>query len=64
MTFVPIPCDAEALTGFEGTVRFSLSLRMKGKGHPVQWASATKNPAERNAIEVPVSISNEIRKAR
>jgi hypothetical protein len=64
MTFVPIPCAAEALAGFEGTVRFTLSLRMKGKDHPVQWAIATKNPAERKAIEVPVSISNELRKAR
>jgi hypothetical protein len=56
--------DAEALAGFEGTVRFTLSLRMKGKDHPVQWAIATKNPAERQAIEAQVSISNELRKAR
>jgi len=64
MTCVPIPCDDEALSGFDGTVRFSLSLRMKGKDHPVQWAIATKNPGERQAIKVPVSMSGEIRKAR
>ena len=51
-----IPCDRTALAGFKGAVKFTLSLRMRGKTAPVQWAIATCDPASRKAIEVPVVL--------
>jgi len=47
-----IPCAKTALSGFKGTVKFSLSLRMRGKTASVQWAIAARDPAHRRAIEV------------
>jgi hypothetical protein len=51
-----IPCEPVALAGFKGTVKFTLSLRMRGKTAPVQWAIATSDPARRKVIEVPVAL--------
>lgn len=53
MYYAAVPCDKRALKGFNGTVRFTLAVRMKGKTRAVQWAIATSDRSQRQSIEVP-----------